>query len=126
MDDSDSYLAEREHDRQLALQRGASKEAAQSQNISRGDSGFSSLIRWAWAAIGSVAVMVGVGVYNKLSSINDTLITAVSDIKNQGTQVSELKSEVRDLRNAQGQLQRQVDSLEGKTLRGIEEVKRGQ
>lgn len=88
------------------------------------DPRFSSLINWAWAAIGSLAVIVGIGVYNKLSSINDTLITAVGDIKNQAQQTADLKDEVRDLRNAQGAMQRQVDSLEGKTLRGIQEMSR--
>jgi hypothetical protein len=88
------------------------------------DARFSSLIKWVWAALGGVAVLIGLGVYSKLSSINDTLIAAVSDIKNQGAQVAELKIEVRDLRGAQGAMQRQVDSLEGKTLRGIEEMKR--
>lgn len=120
-DENTSHLAEDQIDRQ---RRGAHMEVR--------DNRLSGLIRWVWAVIGSVAVMVGLGVYNKLSSINDTLITAVGDIKNQAAQTADLKSEVRDLRHANSQLQRQVDglsgkleSLEGKTLRGIEEMKHG-
>lgn len=89
------------------------------------DPRFSLLLKWVWAALGALALLIGVGVYNKLAQINDTLIGAVSDIKNQGNQVAELKVEVRDLRNSQGTMQRQIDSLEGKTLRGFQEAQRG-
>lgn len=121
-DDNTSHLAESQIDRQL--RRGEGDHGDLTQKIGRGDPRVTSFINWVWAAIGSFAVMVGYGVYNKLSSINDTLIQAVSDIKNQGAQVADLKGEVRDLRNAQTSMQRQIDSLEGKTLRGIEEMKR--
>lgn len=89
------------------------------------DPRFTALLRWAWAAIGSGAVLIGWGVYNKLSTISDTLIVATSDIKNQGNQMAEMKVEVRDLRASQASMQRQIDSLEGKTLRGFEEASRG-
>jgi hypothetical protein len=95
------------------------------QKIGNREPKFTAFVSWVWATIGGIAIMVGIGVYNKLSEISDTLILAVADIKNQGTQVAELKVEVRDLRNTQGQMQRQLDSLEGKTMRGIEEIKRG-
>lgn len=97
-----------------------------------GDARVSKFLGWAWATIGSLAVLVGIGVYDKLSALNDTLLTAVSDIRNQAAQTADLKVEVRDLRTAQQSMQRQVDSLggkvdslEGKTLRGIQEATRG-
>jgi hypothetical protein len=89
------------------------------------DARVSKFLGWAWATIGALAVMVGIGVYTKLSELNDTLIGAVADIRYQAVQTSELKTEVRELRNAQIATQRQVDSLEGKTLRGIQEAGRG-
>lgn len=106
--------------------RGRRESGDNAQTINARDPQFRGLVSWAWVAIGGIAVAVGWGVYDKLSSINETLIVAVADIRNQGTQVAELKTEVRDLRNAQNSLQRQVDSLDGKTMRGIEELKRGQ
>lgn len=125
-DDNTSDLEELKIDRQLrartAIARGAVID--ESTNVPR-DPRFSSLIKWVWTALGALALIIGVGMYNKLSAMNDSLITVVSKLENQGTQVADLKNDVRDLRNAQNQMQRQVDSLEGKTLRGIQEMKRG-
>lgn len=99
--------------------------AQESRSRNTNDLRFSALLKWVWAFIGMVAVGFIFGGYNKLSLISDTLIVATTDIKNQNMQVAELKVEVRDLRTSQSSMQRQIDSLEGKTLRGFEEAQRG-
>lgn len=126
IDDNTSDLEELKIDRQLRKRASIARGAVidESTNVPR-DPRFSSLIKWVWTALGALALIIGVGMYNKLSAMNDSLITVVSKLENQGTQVADLKNDVRDLRNAQNQMQRQVDSLEGKTLRGIQEMKRG-
>lgn len=96
-----------------------------SQRIGAKDPRFSSLINWAWAAIGTIGLMIGVGVYTKLSELNDTLIRAVSQIETQGDQIKELKAEQLETRRQLDALRMQVGSLEGKTLRGIQEMQRG-
>ena len=122
MDDNNSSLEEHRIDMQRQAMGGGLNQRIGGNGR---DPRFTSLIGWAWLALGGVAIAVGWGVYDKLSSINDTLISAVADIKNQGTQVAELKSEVRELRASQTSLQRQVDGLDGRMQRGIEEITRG-
>ncbi len=85
----------------------------------------SSLINWVWASLGAIAIIVSIGGYNKLSSINDTLILAVSKLETQGGQINELRAEVTKQRDEIQALRSQVYMLEGKTLRGIQEAVRG-
>lgn len=126
MDDNTSELAELKIERERDRVFGRRGDGDLMQKIGRGhDPRLSGAIRWVWATLGSFAILIGVGMYKKLSDMSDTLISVAAKLENQGNQVADLKADVRDLRAAQGQLQRQVDSLEGKTLRGIEEMKRG-
>ncbi len=85
----------------------------------------SKAIAWVWAAIGSLALLVGVGVYTKLADLNDTLIRAVVQIENQGNQIREIKGQLAEQQRDIDALRVQMYSLEGKTLRGIEGVKHG-
>ena len=89
------------------------------------DPRMSSLINWVWASLGAVGLLIGIGVYNKLSDMNDTLIRAVSKIENQGDEIKDLRSEVAHQRDELAALRTQVTMLEGKTLRGIQEAVRG-
>lgn len=94
-------------------------------NMNVRDPRLSSVISWVWATLGAVGLLIGVGVYNKLSSMNDTLIVAVSKIENQGSQINEVRVEQARLRDEITSLRSQVFMLEGKTLRGIQEASRG-
>lgn len=82
------------------------------------------LINWVWATLGGVGLLIGIGVYNKLSEMNDTLIRAVAKIDTQGTQISDLRTEVGKQRDELSALRAQVYTLEGRTLRGIAEASR--
>lgn len=89
------------------------------------DARVSNFLGWAWATIGSLAVLVGLGVYHKLSELNDTLIRAVSQIENQGDQINDIKGQLSEQRKDIESLRAQMYSMEGKTLRGIQESTRG-
>lgn len=121
-DDNTSDLEELKIDRQLR----SHGEGAMTQKIGRGpfDPRVSKLLGWVWAGLGTIALYIGQGIYQKLNNISDTLIVAVTNIKTQGDQIADLKAEVRELRTEQTALQRQVDSLQGTTLRGIQEAAR--
>ncbi len=89
------------------------------------DRRMTSLINWVWASLGAIGILIGLGVYTKLSDMNDTLIRAVSKLEVQGSQINELRSEVSKQRDEISALRSQVYMLEGKTLRGIQEAVRG-
>lgn len=89
------------------------------------DSRVTSFINWVWATLGAVGIIIGLGVYTKLSDMNDTLILAVSKIETQGDQIKDLRAEVSKQRDEIGALRAQVNMIEGKTLRGIQEAMRG-
>jgi hypothetical protein len=82
-------------------------------------------IKWLWTTFGALALLIGMGTYNKLSDMNDTLIKAVSKLETQGSQISDLRVEVSKQRDEIQALRSQVFMLEGKTLRGIAEASRG-
>lgn len=88
------------------------------------DRRLSGAINWLWGTLGVVGIMIGVGVYHKLSELNDTLIRAVAKIDVQGDQITELRGEVSRQRDEIGALRAQVYTLEGRTLRGIAEAGR--
>jgi hypothetical protein len=89
------------------------------------DGRVTSFINYIWAAFGGLGLMIGVGVNNKLSNMNDTLIFAVSKLQTQGDQIIELRAEAHKQRDEMTALRNQVYMLEGKTLRGIQEMARG-
>lgn len=89
------------------------------------DRRMTSFINWVWAALGAVGVTIGLGVYNKLSNMNDTLILAVSKLETQGSQISDLRMDVARQRDEMSALRAQVSMIEGKTLRGIQDATRG-
>lgn len=103
----------------------ASKGGGGGARISMRDGRVSALINWIWAALGSVALLIGIGVYNKLSDLNDTIIRAVVQIENQSNEIKEIKSQQAEMRKDMDSLRAQMYSLEGKTLRGIEGISRG-
>ncbi len=82
-------------------------------------------IKWLWTTFGAVALLIGMGTYNKLSDMNDTLIKAVSKLETQGGQINDLRTEVAKQRDEIAALRSQVYMLEGKTLRGIAEAANG-
>lgn len=79
-------------------------------------------IKWLWTTFGAMALLIGMGTYNKLSDMNDTLIKAVSKLETQGGQIIDLRNEVSKQRDEIAALRSQVYMLEGKTLRGIAEA----
>jgi hypothetical protein len=85
----------------------------------------SAALSWVWTAIGGLALMIGIGMYNKLSDMNDTLIRAVSKLEVQGTQINDLRAEMANQRNEIQALRSQVSMIEGRALRGIQEAARG-
>lgn len=89
------------------------------------DPRFSAVIGWAWVTIGALALLIGVGMYNKLSSMNDTLLVAVSRLDTQSDQIKEMRAELSKQRDEIAGLRSQVYTLEGRTLRGIAEAARG-
>ena len=89
------------------------------------DPRFSGLIKWVWPTLGGLGLLIGIGVYNKLSQMSDTLIVVASKIENQGGQITDLRAEVSKQRDELAALRSQVYMLEGKTLRGIQEAARG-
>lgn len=94
-------------------------------SITQHDPRFSGLIRWVWATLGGVGLLVSIGMYNKLSTMSDTLIVVASKLETQGGQISDLRAEVAKQRDEVAALRSQVYMLEGKTLRGIQEAARG-
>ncbi len=82
-------------------------------------------IKWLWTTFGAIALLIGIGTYNKLSDMNDTLIKAVSKLETQGGQIADLRTEVAKQRDEIAALRSQVYMLEGKTLRGLAEAGRG-
>jgi len=88
------------------------------------DPRINSLINWVWATLGSIGILIGIGVYNKLAAMNDTLLIAVSKIENQGSQIADLRNELSKQRDEIAGLRSQVYTLEGRTLRGIAEAAR--
>lgn len=104
--------------------RGRREDGGASILVNR-DPRLSTLINWVWATLGGIGLIIGIGVYNKLSEMNDTLIRAVAKIDTQGSQIGELKAELYRQRDEIGALRNQVYVLEGKTLRGIAEAARG-
>lgn len=85
----------------------------------------SAVLNWIWTALGGLALLIGIGMYNKLSDMNDTLIRAVSKLEVQGTQINELRAEVSNQRNEIQALRSQVSMIEGRALRSIQEASRG-
>lgn len=88
------------------------------------DPRLTSAINYLWATLGSIGLMIGIGVYNKLSEMNDTLIRAVSKLEVQGSQINALSLEVSKQRDELASMRSQVSMIEGKTLRGIQESSR--
>ncbi len=82
-------------------------------------------LNWVWASLGTIGILIGIGVYNKISAMNDTLLVAVSKLEIQGAQINDLRTEVAKQRDEMSALRSQVYMLEGKTLRGIQEAVRG-
>lgn len=99
----------------------ASRSSA-TQSVS--DPRVTSAINYVWAGLGTIGLAIGIGVYNKLSEMNDTLIRAVSKLEVQGVQINELRTEVAKQRDELAAMRSQVYMLEGKTLRGIREMGR--
>lgn len=93
--------------------------------ITNRDPRVTAVLNWVWTSIGGLALLIGIGMYNKLSDMNDTLIRAVSKLEVQGTQINDLRVEVANQRNEIQALRSQVSMIEGKTLRGIQEAARG-
>lgn len=93
--------------------------------ITNRDPRVTAVLNWVWTSIGGLALLIGIGMYNKLSDMNDTLIRAVSKLEVQGTQINDLRVEVANQRNEIQALRSQVSMIEGKTLRGIQEAVRG-
>lgn len=119
--EDDSIAAQQE-----AMRPKARESGAVTQKIFH-DPRFSKLLGWVWATLGAVALIIGLGVYTKLSELNDTLIRAVSQIENQGDQIKDIKAQLNEQKRDIEALRAQVYSLEGKTLRGIEQAgRRGQ
>lgn len=85
----------------------------------------SSIINWVWTALGGLALLIGVGMYNKLSSMNDTLLVAVSKLETQGNQINDLRAEMLELRKDNATMRTQIAVIEGKVQRGIQEFVRG-
>jgi hypothetical protein len=85
----------------------------------------SAVLSWVWTALGALALLIGVGMYNKLSNMNDTLLVAVSKLEAQGNQINDMRAEMSKQRDEMTALRSQVFMLEGKTLRGIQEATRG-
>lgn len=88
------------------------------------DPRLSSLINWVWASLGAIGIIVGVGIYNKISSMNDTLIIAVAKLESQAQQINDIRGELSRQRDEIGALRSQVSQIEGRTLRGIQEAVR--
>lgn len=84
----------------------------------------SKLRDWLIASFGGLGILIGVGVYHKLSDMNDTMIRAVAKIDTQGIQISDLRNEMSKQRDEIASLRAQVYTLEGRTLRGIAEASR--
>lgn len=126
MNDNNFELEEMRIDRQrAAMIRAAESDTGASVTQSYGDKRVTSLINWVWASLGAMALLVGIGVYNKLSELNNTVIRAVASIENQRDQIQDLKTEQKEIRRDMEALRSQLSSLEGKTLRGIQELGRG-
>lgn len=89
------------------------------------DPRMSSLINWVWASLGAIGILIGIGVYTKLSNMNDTLILAVSKLENQAQQIADIRSELSRQRDEISALRSQVAQIEGRTLRSIQEATRG-
>lgn len=93
-------------------------------SITVSDPRLSAGIKWLWTTFGALALLIGMGTYNKLSDMNDTLIKAVSKLETQGGQIEDLRTEVSKQRDEIAALRSQVYMLEGKTLRGLMEPQR--
>lgn len=89
------------------------------------DGRVTAVVQYIWTGLGGLALLIGVGMYNKLADMNDTLIRAVSKLETQGTQINELRIDVSKQRDEIQALRSQVYMLEGKALRGIQESARG-
>jgi hypothetical protein len=92
-------------------------------NIS--DPRVSAALNWVWTALGGLALLIGVGMYNKLSNMNDTLLIAVSKLETQGSQIVDLRNDVSKLREENAVLRTQIAVIEGKVQRGIQEFIHG-
>jgi hypothetical protein len=82
-------------------------------------------LNWVWTALGGLALLIGVGMYNKLSNMNDTLLIAVSKLETQGSQIVDLRNDVSKLREENAVLRTQIAVIEGKVQRGIQEFIHG-
>jgi hypothetical protein len=112
-----------DHDEQAEEVRGRGKRGP-TQTIGY-DPRLSSGIKWVWTTFGALALLIGLGTYNKISAMNETLIVAVSKLETQGGQIVDLRVEVAKQRDEIAALRSQVYMLEGKTLRGIAEAAHG-
>jgi hypothetical protein len=92
-------------------------------NIS--DPRVSAVLNWIWTALGGLALLIGVGMYNKLANMNDTLLIAVSKLETQGSQIVDLRNDVSKLREENAVLRTQIAVIEGKVQRGIQEFIHG-
>jgi hypothetical protein len=98
------------------------EEKSGGASISMRDGRLTSLISWVWASLGAVGLLIGVGVYNKLADLNDTIIRAVVQIENQSNEIKDIKAQQAEMRKDMESMRNQMYSLEGKTLRGISEI----
>jgi hypothetical protein len=85
------------------------------------DPRLSQLLSWVWTALGGLALLIGVGMYNKLSNMNDTLLVAVSKLEAQGSQINDLRYDMAKLREENASLKTQIAVVQGKMERGIKE-----
>lgn len=83
----------------------------------------SAALNWVWTVLGSLALLIGVGMYNKLANMNDTLLVAVSKLETQGNQINDLRAEMGEIRKENASLRTQIAVLEGKAERGFRQGK---
>lgn len=123
--DNNSDLEELRIDKQrAAMMRGGGDSGGGHIHESQ-DPRVSAVLNWVWTALGSIALLIGVGMYNKLSNMNDTLLRAVSKLETQAEQINDLRAEMIELRKDNAGLKTQIAVIEGKVQRGIQEFVNG-
>lgn len=125
MHDSNGEMEELRIDKQRAAMMRAGGDSGGASMLEVRDPRVSKALSLVWTGLGSLALLIGAGMYNKLSDMNDTLIKAVSKLETQGNQINDLRTEMTELRKENASLKTQIAVIEGKVQRGIQEFVNG-